>query len=88
MATHSSILAQEIPWTEEPDGPQESIRSQSRTRLSTHTHTHIFSRGYVECMAHNMLCPLQRIISPGLLLNPCNSPVKEVVLVPIFERGN
>jgi len=22
MATHSSILASEIPWTEEPDGPQ------------------------------------------------------------------
>ena len=22
MATHSSILAWEIPWTEEPDGPQ------------------------------------------------------------------
>ena len=27
MATHSSILAYEIPWTEEPVGPQ-SMRSQ------------------------------------------------------------
>ena len=27
MATHSSILAWEIAWTEEPGGPQ-SIRSQ------------------------------------------------------------
>jgi len=27
MATHSSILAWEIPWTEEPSGPQ-SIGSQ------------------------------------------------------------
>ena len=27
MATHSSILASEIPWTEEPDGPQ-SMGSQ------------------------------------------------------------
>ena len=27
MVTHSSILAWEIPWTEEPDRPQ-SIRSQ------------------------------------------------------------
>ena len=27
MATHSSILAWEIPWTEEPDGLQ-SMRSQ------------------------------------------------------------
>ena len=33
MATHSSILAWEIPWTEEPGGLQ-STRSQSWTRLS------------------------------------------------------
>ena len=34
MATHSSILAWEIPWTEEPGGLQ-SIRSQRWTHLST-----------------------------------------------------
>ena len=33
MATHSSILAWEIPWTEEPDELQ-SMGLQSRTRLS------------------------------------------------------
>ena len=32
MATHSSILAQRILWTEEPGGPL-SMGSQSRTRL-------------------------------------------------------
>ena len=31
MATHSSILAWRIPWTEEPGG-LESMGSQSRTR--------------------------------------------------------
>ena len=36
MATHSSILAWEIPWTEEPGGPQ-SMGSQSQTRLSHQT---------------------------------------------------
>ena len=30
MATHSSILAWEIPWTEQPDGLQ-SMGSQSQT---------------------------------------------------------
>ena len=38
MATHSSILAYKIPWTEEPGGLQ-STGSQSQTqlkRLSTH----------------------------------------------------
>ena len=33
MATHSSILAWEIPWTEEPGGLQ-STGSQSRTWLT------------------------------------------------------
>ena len=33
MATHSSIAAWEIPWTEEP-GRLQSVGSQSRTRLS------------------------------------------------------
>ena len=33
MATHSSILAWKIPWTEEPDGLQ-SVGSQSPTLLS------------------------------------------------------
>ena len=35
MATHSSILAWKIPWTEEPRGLQ-SMGSQSQTQLSTH----------------------------------------------------
>ena len=37
-ATHSSILAWEIPWTEEPDGLQSGV-TKSWTRLSTHTKT-------------------------------------------------
>ena len=38
MATHSSILAWRIPWTEEPGGLQ-STGSQSRTQLSDFTFT-------------------------------------------------
>ena len=38
MATHSSILAWRVPWTEEPGGLQ-SMRSKSRTRLSDSTTT-------------------------------------------------
>ena len=36
IATHSSILAWEIPWTEEPGGLQ-SMGSQSQTQLSDFT---------------------------------------------------
>ena len=39
MATHSSILAWELPWTEEPGGLQ-SMGSQSQTRLSNFTSLH------------------------------------------------
>ena len=38
MATHSSILAWKIPWTEEPGGLQ-FMGSQSRRRLSDFTFT-------------------------------------------------
>ena len=38
MASHSSILAWRVPWTEEPDGLQ-SVRLQSRTRPKATEHT-------------------------------------------------
>ena len=34
MANHSSILAWEIPWTEEPGGLQSMGSEKSRTQLS------------------------------------------------------
>ena len=40
MATHSSILAWRIPWTEEPRG-LESMQPQRKTeQLNTHAHIH------------------------------------------------
>ena len=49
MATHSSVLAWEIPWTEEPGGPQ-STESQSQTQLSDQT-----TRSYI-CTPHAHMC--------------------------------
>ena len=43
MATHSSILAWRIPWTEEP-GRLQSTGLQSRTQLSEFTSLHFTSR--------------------------------------------
>ena len=40
MATHSSILAWEIPWTEELGGLQSVGSQESDTTEHTHTHTH------------------------------------------------
>ena len=58
MATHSSLLAWRIPWTEEPGGysPQ---WSHSQTQLSDqHTHTYCSPQW-----------PLQSPFPPGLVLN-------------------
>ena len=45
MATHSSILAWRIPWTEELGGVHNVAKSQTRLKqLGTHTHnTHFMS---------------------------------------------
>ena len=41
MATHPSVLAWEIPWTEESGRPQPlGLQSQRRASTRTHTHTH------------------------------------------------
>ena len=44
MATHSSILTWEIPWTEEPGELQcmrlQRVGQQLKTNTHTHTHTH------------------------------------------------
>ena len=37
MAIHSSILAWEVPWTEEPGGLHSTGLQKSQTRLSMHT---------------------------------------------------
>ena len=46
MATHSSILAWRIPWTEEPGGLQSmgSQRIRHNWATNTHTHTHTQKR--------------------------------------------
>ena len=46
MATHSSILAWRIPWTEEPAG-QQSLGSQSQTYVSMHGHYFSFISKYI-----------------------------------------
>ena len=45
MAIHSSILAWEIPWTEEPGGLQSmGLQSQIRLSVQEHTHTHVHTQ--------------------------------------------
>ena len=54
MATHSSILAQQIPWTAEP-GRLQSVHgvAKSRTRLSNFTFTFHFPALEKEMATHS-----------------------------------
>ena len=60
MATHSSIFAWRIPWTEEPGGLP-SMGSQSRTRLSKHVPTLIRGRGLTQLCKSVIAPPLSRL---------------------------
>ena len=43
MATHSSVLAWDMPWTEEPGELQSMRLQESRTRLSDYTTMFVYS---------------------------------------------
>ena len=45
MATHSSILAWKIPWTEEPGGLQSMGSQKSQTRLNDYPPTYLPAKG-------------------------------------------
>ena len=78
MATHSSILAWEIPWTDEPgDGGGGGggagevcsihgvIKSQTQLSTHTHTHTHTHTRGGSQLLSCIMiLCLWPQMIRP------------------------
>ena len=73
MATHSSIVAWRIPWTEEP-GRLQSTGSQrvghDWSDLAQHTHTHTHTHTHV----HSCSFPLSQDIEYGLLgytIGPC-----------------
>ena len=56
MATHSSILAWRIPWTEEP-GTLQSVGSESKSQTGpsdshTHTHTHTHTESQMFSVHH------------------------------------
>ena len=53
MATHSSILAWKIPWTEESGGLQSMGVAKSRTRLSDFPFTFHFHALEKEMAAHS-----------------------------------
>ena len=71
MATHSSVLAWRIPWTEEPDELQ-SMGLQNRTRLSNwHTQKNLMHFTYLKSVEidHKVITFCTFPVSPSSLLS-------------------
>ena len=72
MATHSSILAWRIPWTEEPGGLQskESQGPDTIESLSTHTHTRtltqIWKQGQTQASVPSLRTPVPESLTHRL----------------------
>ena len=64
MATHSSILAWRIPWTEEPGGLQ-SMGSQSQIQLSDYQHFHFHDYLMSQGKGEKVLVKLEESKYPG-----------------------
>ena len=73
MATHPSILAWRIPWTEEPGGLQPT-GSQSRTRLSNFTSLVGLAWGSPALARARSCRHLQAQLPPQLSYRPWNPP--------------
>ena len=54
MATHASILAWRIPWTEEPGGLQSMVSRRVRHYWVTNAHTHTHTRVHVHTHTHTV----------------------------------
>ena len=67
MATHSSILAWRIPWTEEPGGLQ-STGSQSWT------HTHTEAQQILEAILDSKV--LEDDCKELMVVNSCDEPIE------------
>ena len=72
MATHSSILVQRIPWTEEP-GSLKSMGSKMTERLAHSSRRYLSRRRYY------------RKGPQDLDPSPCHSPLRDSA--PLFLRG-
>ena len=89
MATHSSILAWEIPWTEEPGGPQSMGHSVGHNwatghayirLLEPHPHFESQSRGKEDCIPGEWWRPV------ALEWTPSSPPFKAGVRVFLFNH--
>ena len=72
MATHSSILAWRIPWTEEPGGVHGVAKSQARSVTNTHTSQHSVQ------FSHSVIADSLRPHELQHARPPCPSPTPGV----------
>ena len=60
MATHSGILAQKIPWTEEPGGLQSMGSQRAGHNWVTNMHTHAW-QNLLQSLPEKVTCSVDRL---------------------------
>ena len=86
MATHSSIHAWKIPWTEESSGLQ-SMGSQSRTRLSDFSSLH-FSKVKVKSLSRVRCDPVDCGLSVSSIHGILQARILEWVAISFSRKGH
>ena len=84
MATHSSIFAWRIPWTEEPDGLTVHGVAKSQTRLSDRTELMKKSVTSVMCVLFKPLSHVQ-MLCKSMDCSPPGSSVHGILQAKILE---
>ena len=87
MATHPSILAWRIPWTEEPGGLQSKGVSKSPIRLNNFTSLHFTSlQSLQSCLT---LCdPMGCSLSGSAVHVISQARIQEWVAMPVSRRSS
>ena len=87
MATHSTILAWRIPWTEEPGRLQSGSQSPTQLkRISTHTHSQMDIRLQARSRSVRIPSVLWVLLPPGVGLPPQGPPESQAVHLACLHR--
>ena len=84
IATHSSILAWKISWSEGPDGYSPLGSKESEMTEHTHTNTYVYTCAYVYAAAAKLLQSCLTLCDP-VDSSPPGSPVPGILQARTLE---
>ena len=86
MATHSSILAWEVPWTEDSGGLHPWGHKESHTSEQTHMQLY-FSEGSLDEISQDLGSALDSMLKSRDITLPTKAPIFRGVVFPVVMFG-